>query len=257
MKKQFFIISLVVLFLILGGLIIIGIRSNRKSNDLFSDTDYPASLKKKDGTIIVKLDGHRTPKLKWEVEITDTDMVQVVQKGIEFRGSAKYIIVPQKAGLTRVRFVRSKEIAGKKVNVAEINVPIYITNSGGLTADCLEAPFLIKGPEIVGENSQNPVLITRYDDNNNYRLEFINGKGDWTVQDSEGQLEMEVKNEDGKDCGYIKRTASVVQTSDDPASKQSNEVAATLTSPSQEVTEEIKVIFNKNGTVGIMLNQTE
>ncbi|MCR5103385.1 MAG: hypothetical protein K6B68_02890 [Eubacterium sp.] len=253
MKKQFFIISLVVLFLILGALVVVGIRSNIKNNELFADTDYPVLIKKKNGTIIIKLDGHRTPNLKWEVEISDTDLVQVVQRGIEFRGSAKFVIVPLKDGLTRVRFVRSKEIAGKKVNVAEINVPVYITNSGKLTADCLDAPFLVKGPEIIGENSRSPVLLTQYD-NDNYRIEFISGKGDWTLQDPNGQLEMEVRNEDGKECGYISRKEQTGQTSDNPASQQSNEVMGTLSSQSQQITKEIKVIFNKNGTVKIMLN---
>ena len=160
MKKKFFIIAMIVLVGILATLIVIGIKSSRKNDDTLATSDYPFSYMMKKGNIELKLDGHRTPKLKWETQIQTDGVVQVAQKGSERRGKAKYIISPTTSGTTRVNFVRSLDVAGTKVDVATVTLPIYVTEANGvLNLTFLENPYLIKGPDVIGESSSNPAVI--------------------------------------------------------------------------------------------------
>ncbi|HBZ03160.1 MAG TPA: hypothetical protein DEO83_05035 [Lachnospiraceae bacterium] len=273
MQKKFFIISLVILFGILGVLIFIGIRSSVRNNDLVSNSDYPFRYVMKEGNLVITLDGHKTPKLKWEAEIQNTGVVQVFQKGKEFRGKAKFIVTPVGAGSTRVNFVRSVDIAGTKVDVATVTVPVYISDAMGVNSlSTLENPYLVKGPDVIGETTANPVIINNSVLGNQVDatpetenapgtikgdIFFANGKGDWILESLDGNTDFEFYNDGIKDYAVVKKSAKTNnnQNLSEGALVKNAEIA--LSSQSLKITRKLKAEFRGDGTVRLSLIASE
>ena len=270
MKKKFFIIAMIVLVGILATLIVIGIKSSRKNDDTLATSDYPFSYMMKKGNIELKLDGHRTPKLKWETQIQTDGVVQVAQKGSERRGKAKYIISPTTSGTTRVNFVRSLDVAGTKVDVATVTLPIYVTEANGvLNLTFLENPYLIKGPDVIGESSSNPAVINNAaavssvntDNSQDGSAEnvssdtlrgdifFPNGKGDWTLESPDGNAEFTFANDGGKDYATVTKSGGADNTQNLSEGALVKTTEITLSSSSLKISEKLKVTFNDDGTV--------
>ena len=269
MNKKFFIIAMVILLSLLAVLVVIGIRSTIKNDDTLSDTDYPFSYLMKKGNLEIKLDGHRTPKLKWEVQIETDGVVQVAQKGSERRGKAKFIISPSAEGTTRVNIVRAVDMAGTKVEVAIVTIPIYVAESNGsLVLSCLENPYLIKGPDVIGESTSNPVILNNSEAGKANAADgtaneadasagaikgdicFANGKGDWVLESLDGNSEFAYFNDGGKDYATVSKVGSADsnnQNLSEGALVKTAEIS--LSSQSLKISEKLQVTFNDDGTV--------
>ncbi|MBO4863668.1 MAG: hypothetical protein J5517_04845 [Eubacterium sp.] len=249
MKKRFFIIAMVILLGILAALIVIGIRSSRKNDDLFADSEYPISYTIKNGIITIKLDGHRTPDLPWEVRIADESIVSVTQKSSGRDTKDTYIVMPKAAGTTRVNFVKSMNISGTAVEIANINLPLYITSSGNsFDTSCLEEPYLVKGPEVISEGSDHPVIL-----NDTGALMgdiyFVNGKGDWTLDSPDGVAVFDYKSDNGNDYVNITRGSASGDGTSEGAVVNNSEII--LSSSSLKKNEKLKVTYNNDGSVSL------
>jgi hypothetical protein len=260
MKRRYFVIPLVILVGLLVFLIITGIRSAQDNMDVLAGTDYPVSYSFNKGIMTIKLSGRKTPDLHWEVQVSDENIVSVAQKGKERNGRAKYTITPIAPGTGRVNFVRSTEIAGEKVDVAIISVPLYVAEvNGGLSLSCLQNPYLIKGPEVIASDTSFPVILNNYitnegkpDDaasaNLKGHLVFAGGMSDWTLSDADGMVGYDTTTEsDGTVIMTLKRTPEK-----GPAEAVNNKnFDLTLSSESLGITERINVIFRDDGEVKI------
>ncbi len=259
MKKKFFIIAMIILVGILAALIVIGIRSSRKNNDTLADSDYPFSYMFKKGNLELKLDGHRTPKLNWEAQIQTDGIVEVAQKGSEKRGKAKFIISPKTSGTTRVNFVRALDVAGTKIAVATVTLPLYVSNTAsGISLSCLENPVLIKGPDVIGESTSNPVILNNAgnageEGENPVKgdIFFAAGKGDWTLESPDGNAEFSFSSDGGKEYAMVSKSGSSDNTQNLSEGALVKTTEIILSSSSLKITEKIKVTFNDNGTVSL------
>ena len=266
MKKKFFIIALIILLAILAILIIIGIRSSVKNEDTLATTDYPFSYLMKGGNLELKLDGHRTPKLMWNTVIEKEGIVQVSQKGSETNGKAKFVIAPAAQGTTRVSFIRDIDVAGTRVNVATVTVPLYITDSGGgLSLSCLENPYLIKGPDVIGESTANPVILNNggagdaSDGTDIIKgdIFFANGRGDWNLESPDGNAEFQFFNDGGKEYAVISKSGSTDNTQNLSEGALVKNAEIILSSQSLKISEKLKVAFNDDGTVSLSMVASE
>ena len=257
MKKRYFVIALVLLFGILAFLIITGIRSAQDNTDALAGTEYPVSYTFKDGKVTIKLDGHRTPELKWQVTTSNPGFVDIAQKGKERKGKVTYIISPKAEGTTRVSFVRETVIAGTEVDVATIAVPIYVTQNGGrLSVSFLQNPYLIMGPEIIGSDTNYPVIINSDIDESKPKdgengsdpelsgnLIFPKGINDWTLSNSEGQVKNNITTaSDGSVSMFLENAAT---------GTNDKNFDLTLSSESLGITERLNVIFRDDGKIKI------
>ena len=110
MSKKFLIISLSILFGMLGILIFIGVRSYMSDQRAMVGEDYTAAYNIKDNKITIKLDGSATKNLSWEVEIGDPEMVSVAVKKKERGGKATYVISPLSFFLTATETISGSPI---------------------------------------------------------------------------------------------------------------------------------------------------
>ena len=103
-KKVLLACGVALLLLIIG--VIVGLKiSTMKKNQVVLKSDYPITYEsKKNGTMVLKLDGKKTKDLQWAMTVEDESIVSVAQKGKERSGKAKYVITPQAEGLTSVVF---------------------------------------------------------------------------------------------------------------------------------------------------------
>lgn len=230
-KKKIIIISIVVLLILILAIIIIVniVRSQPKKTELFESyeevLDYPISYKTdKDGNLVVKLDGSKTPDLSWDLRIADDSYVDVVLQGKESKGKAEYLITAKAPGMTRVDFVRSRDFSGVSVDVVYISLDIYVGESNeGFTLSC-NTPYYIKGCDVIGENTDYPVIINNaayidgsdiyahgYDNPLSGDLIFVNGQNDWVLDSPDGYANFRYFNNEGKDTVYISRGSGSIE----------------------------------------------
>ena len=251
MKKRYFIIAIAVLLVILGVLVYIGIAGASSNTDLFAQSDYPVKYSLKKGNMVVKLDGHRSRDLKWSFDITDDTKVAVAQSGFEFNGKAKYIITPKEEGLTRVRFFRTRNIAGSDINVAEIHMPIFVTNTNGvLNVTFLSDPYLVDAPLIIGEATANPVFIEDNEEGSSV-IRFANGQGDWGVENPDNVLSINISADGNRTIATLSKIENAGADGVDV-----HNTSIVLSSASLEVREELAVTFENDGTVTVKRAET-
>lgn len=212
MKKRYLIIAIIILILLVAIVTIFMIRRSRRelrTTELFQDSDYPISFETKEGKVIVKLNGSKSPDLMWEAEIEDEEYVKVEAEGKERKGKAQFIISPLKVGSTRVNFVRRQEAAGHQVDVSLISLPVYSFEvKGTMAVDVLENPNIENDTMVIGAETEHPIVLCGksefYQNVDLYRsvmmdasgtdakaedvqnlilgnIDFLNGKGDWTI----------------------------------------------------------------------------
>ena len=74
------------------------------------NTNYPFTWEvKKNGTVLVNLDGSYTPDYSWSVVNPDEDIASVEVKKNEKNGKITYKIVPKAEGSVNLEFIREKE----------------------------------------------------------------------------------------------------------------------------------------------------
>ena len=84
------------------------------------DTNYPFTWEeKKNGTILVNLDGSYSPDYTWSVLNSDDTIASVEAKKDEKNGKITYKITPKAEGYTTVEFIREKEAPAITVPAAE------------------------------------------------------------------------------------------------------------------------------------------
>lgn len=231
-KKKIIIISIIVLLiLIIATIVIIHIvRSQPRKTELFEYNevvvvDYPVSYKPdKEGNIVVSLDGSKTPNLSWDVRVYDDSYVDVAIQGKESNGKATYVISPKAAGMTRVDFVRTRDIAGLSVDEVYISLDVYVGESSeGFELTCTD-PYYINGCDVIGENTDHPVVLNNseyidgsdvydfgYDNPISGDLIFASGQSDWVLDSPDGYANFTYYSNEGNDIVYISRGAGLIE----------------------------------------------
>lgn len=222
-KKKIIIISVIVLLIIILAVILIVKNMNKGKHKSFLSDDYPITYENKDGNVIIKLDGKKTPNANWTASFDD-NFVDVVQQGKTSKGSATYVISPKSIGFIYVTFDKSVEISGITVDYGSMTFPIevYETPEGELIAECKADPLYEPEDDLIGENTDYPVII-----NHHYYLSheemntplkgdifFINGQGEWSLESPDGYAEFEYYSEDGYDFVFVTRGYGQVEGSD-------------------------------------------
>ncbi len=267
-KKIILVGALVGIILVIGAtLLYFGIR-HKKNNQVRIDSEYPIVYEKKDNNIVISLNGKETKKLKWEMEIEDTNIVSVTQKGWEIGGKAKYEIAPKSVGLTNVTFSRKTSIGSYQYDAAKISIPIYVTDTTtGPQVTFLENPKALIGPIPMAEDTAYPFLVYPYG-TGQAQITFINGVSDWTINDPNGIISSYQKNGSGNESNLFITTvykaeqvnSGVVSSaseldaqekeagkSKDPTTGIIQETTIEVNSPSLGITEYIDVHIDVNG----------
>ncbi len=283
-KKKIIIIGIIALVVIAIGIyVLIAIRNQRmRTNGLFDDSDYPVTYTYEENTLVVNLDGSKTPTIGWEVKIDNEEKVEVTQEGKAPRTKAKYVIKPTAPGLTRVRFIKAVSAAGHKLNIAEINIPIYVGELGdGFEIQCLDDPYYIKGYDVIGGDTDYPVILNNAtmdgealsQDMNEFtgNIVFLNGQNDWVLNSPDAMVDFSFYEEEGRVTVYISKGTGIVtdpeeaSTEDvytkaissvtdgtpkeDYLSVDVKEATFTISSESLGISKNIKVNFNEDASV--------
>ena len=243
-KKVLLICGIALLVLILS--LVIGLRiHNNKKNQVVLDSEYPITYQmNKNGSMTLKLDGKKTKKLQWSVAIEDESVVDLVQKGSESGGKAKFVITPKAEGLTSIVFKRSSEVSGYSYDAVSIRVPIYVANSNGkLAINMLENPKVSIGGVPFAEDSSYPFLLGTNADGEP-ELVFINGQSDWSITDPNNYVTTESAPAEGNAVHL-----NLVKT--DPKVGIIKETTISVTSSSMGVTEELDVLIDVEGNMTV------
>ena len=152
--------------------------------DYFEDSDYPVHVKASDSKISIKLDGSKTPDLTWDTAIEPGGIIYAENDAKEDKGVLNSDINPKGGGYVTVTYTRTAEIAGRKLNVAKIDVDIIATaaddgtisvavsdirqelsSSGAVDTD---TPYLLEGNKVILPNGGDWVLVTPKTAENTY-----------------------------------------------------------------------------------------
>ena len=223
-KKKIIIISVIVLLIIIILAVILIVKNmNKGKHKSFLSDDYPITYENKDGNVIIKLDGKKTPNANWTASFDD-NFVDVVQDGKTSKGTATYVISPKSIGFIYVTFDKSIEISGITVVYGSMTFPIEVYESpeGALIAECKADPVYESEDDLIGENTDYPVIINHHyylsDEEMNTPLKgdlfFINGQGDWTLESPDGYADFDFYSEDGYEFVFITRGYGQVEGSD-------------------------------------------
>ena len=151
---------------------IIAILQYKSYTRVFQDTDYPVAYREeKDRTLTMILRDDNTKKIKWNVEVADSDFVDVTLKGRDSGKKAKFIFSPKMAGVTKMDYV------------------IYVSETvDGLKVSVVDEPNLEFGKEVIGSGTAYPIILNgdlSYfgdEESESGHLIFIKGKNDWNVE---------------------------------------------------------------------------
>lgn len=206
-KKLIPILGLVAVVLVIAALLIFFAVRHKKKNQVFLDSDYPIIYEQKNQGILIQIDGKKTKKLKWEMEIEDSNIVSVTKTGFGKGGKVKYEISPKAEGLTNVTFFKKTSLGAYQYDAVKVSVPIYVTASAtGPKVTLLENPRVFVGPIPMAEDSTNPFLVYPYGKEFS-EITFINGVSDWTVTDPNNILATFTQNTSGSETRMIISTA--------------------------------------------------
>ena len=169
---------------------IIAILQYKSYTRVFQDTDYPVAYREeKDRTLTMILRDDNTKKIKWNVEVADSDFVDVTLKGRDSGKKAKFIFSPKMAGVTKVTFAKSVDAAGTKIDLIKMDYVIYVSETvDGLKVSVVDEPNLEFGKEVIGSGTAYPIILNgdlSYfgdEESESGHLIFIKGKNDWNVE---------------------------------------------------------------------------
>ena len=239
-NKKVIIIAAVVLAVVIAVIIILAVRSatnkrieKNRNVKLYEETDYPFSYKDTGVGIRFTLDGSKTPDLKWDVVVGDEDYVSADAEGEEVDGKVSYVVSPVNGGTTDIHFIRKTKVAELDVNVVDIGVNVYVDRlDEALDVIVLGDAEYVKGPDIVGEDTDSPVIINNassdayvdasedayYGDNDKNLFKgdiyFVNGQGDWMIESPDGRLYPVYYPYGEGDIAYIKRDTAASKDAD-------------------------------------------
>ena len=286
-KKVIIIISIVAAVLLLAGLgVFLGIRQYRKGlTKHFVGTYYPVSCKVKNGKVIIKIKdkSENTEKIAWGVRIENEELITAVVKNGKLGSSKIEVTVnPAKTGKTDISFVKSIEVAGETLDVINITLPIYVEESAnGLYAGVQDGVFLEKGRDVVGADTEFPVMfnnalrcdsvlspdsgtyynsITFKYDEDTADILFPNGQNDWKLECASGAYFMFFDMDKGTvgyihkeepfhdvDKDYPNKSGDVVHVSTYTDSTATDALTEfTVTSESLGITEKFSLSFDEN-----------
>lgn len=152
--------------------------------DYFEDSDYPVHVKATDSKISIKLDGSKTPDLTWNTTIEPGGIIFAENDAKEDNGVLNSLVKPKGGGYVTITYTRTAEIAGRKLNVAKIDVDIIATAADDGTisvsvsdirqelsasgAEDTETPYLLEGNRVILPNGGDWVIVTPETDEDTY-----------------------------------------------------------------------------------------
>ena len=101
--------------------------NTEKPKVYFEDTDYPVTVRKKDGILEFELDGSKSADLKWNYSVEPTVVAQLEEKSFEKKGKQKLFLTPLAAGYANATFTRSTELAGVHYDVVSIYADFFVS----------------------------------------------------------------------------------------------------------------------------------
>ena len=244
-KRVLFACGIALLLLIIGCIVGLSISSKKKKQVKLENSDYPITYEiKKNGSMVIKIDGKKTKDIVWSYALDDESIVSVTQKGKETGGKAKYVITPQAEGLCGVSFKKSSDVGGYQYDSVIVRVPIYVvTENGKLKISLLDNPKVSIGYTAYADDTSYPFLFGINEEGYPDIL-FVNGINDWSVSDSSGLLQAGTSTDsNGK--------THLILTQVDPKTGIIKNTTVAVSSASLGITKEVDITIDVNGNFSI------
>lgn len=245
-KRALFACGIAFLLLIIGCIVGLSISSKKKKQVKLENSDYPITYEiKKNGSMVIKIDGKKTKDIVWSYAIDDESIVSVTQKGRETGGKAKYVITPQAEGLCGVSFKKSSDVSGYAYDAVTVRVPIYVVTDekGKLKISLLDKPMVSNGYSAYAEDTSYPFLFGINEEGYPDVL-FVNGINDWSVSDSSGLLQAGTSTDsNGK--------THLILTQVDSKTGIIKNTTVSVSSASLGITKEVDITIDVNGNFSI------
>ena len=142
--------------------------------DYFAEDGYPVHIKQDGNALSVKLDGSKTPELRWDVTVEPDEVITVESSHEESGGILSLSVQPFDTGYARIHCVRTGTSGGRSYNEADITIEAVVSReiNGGLVVSLSNA---VQNVSKTGAADSETPYILREDS-----ILFPNG-GDWTV----------------------------------------------------------------------------
>lgn len=140
----------------------------------FEDSDYPVYASQENQTLVIELDGSKSPDLKWENSDSPDNIIAVSDKGEEKDGMLTYVLWPSSTGYATVTFKRSGEIGGFSYDAVNIQVDVIVYTDDENVMYIKISDIRQSTASAGALDSDTPYLL------NKNRVIMPNG-GDWTL----------------------------------------------------------------------------
>jgi len=141
----------------------------------YTDSDYPVYITENSETLLVELDGGKSPSLSWEMAVSDENKLKEKNDGETAKNGLVSEVIPLDTGYSSISYSRSGELFGSEYNVVTITIDLYAVQDQS-------GKFIVKVSDVSQSISEQGALDTDtpYFIKGSY-IFFPNG-GDWTLE---------------------------------------------------------------------------